>query len=164
MNYEDIVVGIVALNAGRLVGKTRLQKTVYLLEKCDMNAEFDFGYHNYGPFSVDVAQATDFAVAQGRMTETPQPGYHEVPYFVFETLEDEPRSLGNLSSDTAKDFLNTMEKYSAIDLELAATIAFLDEAGVPDSDIDPHIRELKPAKATDDRLETAHRLLNELGM
>jgi len=46
MNYEDIVVGIVALNAGRLVGKTRLQKTAYLLEKCGMNAEFNFGYHN----------------------------------------------------------------------------------------------------------------------
>ena len=164
MNYEDIVVGIVALNSGRLVGKTRLQKTVYLLEKCGINAEFYFGYHNYGPFSVDVAHATDIALTQGRMNEIPQPGYHQVPYFIFETSEDEPQSVGDLSASKAKDLLKIMGNYSAIDLELAATIAFLDEDGVPDLNIDPHIRELKPAKATDERLETAHRLLNELGM
>jgi len=161
MSHEDCIVGIVALNGGRLVGKTRLQKTVYLLEKRGMSVGFDFEYHNFGPFSVDVARATDFAKAEGRLDERPQQGFHGVPYSLFETPERAPDRLGKLSAGEASELLQIMGGYSAIELELAATMAFLADEG--ESDVDSALIQLKPAKATEERIARAHNLLDELG-
>ena len=51
MNYPVAVTALVNLNGGRIVGKTRLQKTVYLLKECGIDLGFDFDYHHYGPYS-----------------------------------------------------------------------------------------------------------------
>ena len=41
MNVEKIVVGLIALNGGTLVGRTRLQKQAYLLDKCGASFGLD---------------------------------------------------------------------------------------------------------------------------
>ena len=165
MMDEEIVVGIVALNGGRLVGKTRLQKTAYLLQRCGMNADIKFEYHNFGPFSVDIARACNDAAAEGVLDMTPTPGFHQVPYVVFETEKEPEEYLGDLPAERARELLEIMKPYSAIELEIGATIAFIDEeSGAPIEVVRSAVEELKPAKATEERLKRAQELLEKLGI
>lgn len=164
MNHEDLVVGLVALNGGQVVGKTRLQKTVFLLKQHGLGSNLEFFYHNYGPFSSELAEAVDCAVSSRRIQAHEQPGYHGVPYSVFETTESPPSRLGALDRDRIEQLLVKLERHSAIELELAATMLFLKNAGYPDSEVDSRVRDLKPSKATEDRLRKAHGLLEALAV
>jgi uncharacterized protein YwgA len=55
--------------AGSLVGRTRLQKTVSLLEMTGLGYGFTFDYHRFGPFSEDLVVSTDRAVALNYVIE-----------------------------------------------------------------------------------------------
>lgn len=164
MTSEDIVTGVVALNGGKLVGRTRLQKTLYLLERCGMAAGLNYGYHDYGPFSVEVAEAMDFAEVEKRVVSEKKLGPHSVPYYIFTTDEKKPGQLGRLRSKRVEDYLRIMKEYSAFDLEVAATMAYLKDTGVPESEVEAKVRELKPAKATDERVRRAQELLEKLNI
>jgi hypothetical protein len=133
-----------------------------LLENCELGSGFEFTYYNFGPFSRDVEEATDFAVISDRIDQHKNVGNHGVQYFEFVSVEDVPEKLGNLDSETIKDYLERMGSYSSIELELAATIAFLNNGGLDKDLVDEKIVELKPAKATNDKLKRAHDLLTEL--
>src|SRR5437879_1961262 len=63
MDYVTPIAGLVKLNGGRLVGRTRLQKSVYLLRLCGVDLGFDFDYHYYGPYSEELASAARDAEA-----------------------------------------------------------------------------------------------------
>lgn len=162
-DLSDLVVGMVALNGGRLVSKIRLQKSVYLLDECGLESGLDFDYRYYGPFSAELAGAADDAADAARLSATPHPGLHEVPYTVFQTPEEPPERLGNLSESRARELLQIMEKNSAVVLELAATIAFLQRHGLADDPVEK-LKHLKPLKATQGRLDKAQQLLRELGI
>ena len=159
----DLVVGLVALNGGEVVGKTRLQKLVYLLDQCRMESGFEFEYHNFGPFSAELARETDFASESGRLRLEEKRGFHEVPYTVFRTEEAAPTTLGKLPADKAKEILAIMARYTALDLEIAATIDwFRDHRDRQTVNREVQIR--KPVKATLEHLEKGWRLLSELGV
>lgn len=162
MKEADLVVSIIALNGGKLVGRTRLQKVVYLLHQCGLDGDLDFDYDKFGPFSADLARATDVAKFQKRIREKKKTGYHEVPYSEFTTNEAPPDHVGNLLAADVRKALRAMDKYSAVALELAATMAFLREYGVSPGDMVPTIKKLKPLKATDSHLKRSRKLLREL--
>jgi len=58
MEREQIVAAVVAAARGPLIGRVRLQKTVYLLDRVGLNSGFDYEYHHYGPYSRDLDNAT----------------------------------------------------------------------------------------------------------
>lgn len=162
-DLSDLVVGMVALNGGELVGKTRLQKTFFLLEECGMGGQADFDYHNFGPFSTEVAIATDEAVAADRLLSDEKPGFHEVPYTLYTTAEDSPEVLGNLTAKKATNKLKIMETYSALELEVASTIIYLRDIGYGDDAVE-ETKLRKPVKATDERVDRAWRLIHDLDL
>lgn len=164
MKHASLVAQIVALNGGKLIGKTRLQKTVYLLEECGMDGGFFFDYHNFGPFSVELASATDVAQFSKKIKIREKRGYHDVPYSIFETGEPSPKKLGALTAKSAKSLLKLMDAVTANDLEIAATLHFVNSEYDGEVDADDEVRELKPVKATDERLDRAHSLLEDLGL
>lgn len=164
MKRSDLVTALVALNGGKLVGKTRLQKVVYLLDQCGLNSGLDFDYHNFGPFSADLARATDVAKVKKKIREKQKLGYHDVLYSEFTTKEDAPGKVGDLKSSDVQRALEIMEGFSAIQLELAATLAYLKDSGVDEHYLDSTVKKLKPLKAEQPRLERAHELLRELGI
>ena len=161
-NNSDIIVWLVSLNNGRIVGKTRLQKIVYLLENFGLNSGFDFYYYNYGPFSPEVARATDEAVAQDRLDAKEKSGFHAVPYTQFTSDERPPKKICGLPSEKIGDLLEIMEQYTAIELEVAATISYLYQEAPANSDVFSMVKRLKPIKATKDRLEKAQALLKKM--
>jgi uncharacterized protein YwgA len=161
MPANDVAVGIVALNGGELFGRTRLQKTAFLLECCGMESGLEFEYRHYGPFSVELARGWDDAEFDGRLQMIERSGFREMPYTVFMTNEPAPERLGNLSASKVRDLLAAMRRPSDIVLELAATIVYLRDRG---ADPVSEVKILKPHKATDQRIHQAQELIRQLGL
>lgn len=164
MKSETIITGLIALNGGQLVGKTRLQKEVYLLQECGIGDFFDFEYHYFGPFSAELAEAADFAEVSGMVRVEEKYGHYDVPYSEFTTGVEEPERLGKLDATSARSLLRMLDSRSAVTLELAATLRFLRNEGVAEADLDDQVATLKPQKASRARLAEAHDLLRELGL
>lgn len=160
MNVVDYVAALVRLNGGQLVGKTRLQKTVFLLEAKGVGIGFDFDYHNYGPFSSDVAFAADDAEALGFIETKTNFGAHEVPYTIFTSTDAAP-TFDDKASETRRLALEMMGRYSALVLELAATAKYLEEHGYPENQWE-ELERRKPLKATPERIKKAKDLLGSL--
>jgi uncharacterized protein len=158
---DDVAVSIVALNGGELVGRTRLQKTAFLLECCGMESGLEFAYRHYGPFSVELARAWDDAEFDGRLEMVERPGFREMPYTVFTTNEAAPDCLGELSASDVQKRLASMRHYSDVVLEVAATIVYLRD--LTDDPIE-EVKIRKPHKATDQRIAQANQLIKELGL
>lgn len=55
---------------GEIVGRTKLQKTAYLLSLAGFEDAFEFEYKYYGPFSELLAEATAYAAAFDRISES----------------------------------------------------------------------------------------------
>ena len=161
----SLVTAVVALNDGRLVGRTRFQKTMYLLQKLGLQTPFDFEYHYYGPYSAELAEAIDAASQTDELDEGFGFGYHGTPYSIFTTDAEVPLQVADVSAEEIRDWLTRLAQYTGTDLELASTIVFLrDEFGVPNAMIDSKVNELKPVKASPDRLSRAWHLLRSLGL
>jgi uncharacterized protein YwgA len=156
---DDVAVSIVALNDGELIGRTRLQKTAFLLERCGMGSGLEFDYRHYGPFSADLARGCDDAEFDGRLKMVERPGSREMPYTVFTTKEPAPDRLGNISAPDVRALLTAMRGCSDIVLEVAATIVYLRELG---GDPIEEVKILKPHKATERRIFQAKELIRQL--
>lgn len=158
--YPPCVLHIVDLNGGELVGRTRLQKSLYFLESRGLGFGFDFEYHHYGPFSDDLAIATEDAIALNLISQEKRMGNRIHPYSIFRSItksnlicenEDEPR----------KKLLAILSSYDAISLELAATADFLENAGFAERAWE-ETKLRKASKATPERISNARKLLQEL--
>ena len=159
----DVVVGLVALNGGQLVSKTRLQKTFYLLEQFGLGTGFEFDYYHFGPFSAELAGATDDAADMGRLTTEVRPGFHEEPYTVYQSENGPPDRLSRLAAAEVREKLDVLGRYSALELEVAATILYLRENGYGDN-ARAETMARKPLKATEERVERASQLIQDLGV
>ena len=164
MTEPDIVAGVIALNRGRLVGKTRLQKTIYLLQKCGMEEVFDFDYYNFGPFSAELADAADWAEAEGKIITTQRSGSYAAPYTEYVARVAGPDQIGGVTAKELSEILTKIESCSAITLELAATMVFLKDDGVSEEALDETLAKLKPLKTTAERLSGAHKLVRQLNL
>jgi uncharacterized protein len=150
---------VVALNGGKLIGKTRLQKTIYFLERKSLGYGFNFEYHYYGPYSEDVAIAANDARARNLIAVDKAYTQRGDAYAVFSLGDFDLGS--NVPQSSAKEkVLRILAEYSAVVIELAATADFLEASGYPDPW--PETRLRKSAKATPERVELAKQLLGRL--
>lgn len=149
---------------GELVGRTRLQKVAYLCYLAGLSNEFEFEYRHYGPFSEELADAmrlaTDLKLVTEEERKTDWGGWYSVFTAVKQRDAVNPERIA---------FISAAAKVGAIELELAATAAFLfDEEGFGrDGGGDPweETARRKPEKASDGRLEkakAAYRKLKEI--
>jgi uncharacterized protein YwgA len=155
----ESVVKVVSLNGGELIGRTRLQKSFYFLERQGLGFEFHFQYHHYGPYSDDLTIAAEDASALGLLREEKRIGSRLQSYSVFtaaiEVDEDD-------RDDERRAMLRTLQRYDAITLELAATADFLAGAGFGDRAWqETAVR--KSTKASPERVAKAMALLSEIG-
>ena len=161
----DLPIHVIALNGGKIVGKTRLQKTVFLIQKLLNREVFEFDYHYFGPFSEELAEFVDFAEARGRLAEEEKIGFYRMPYTVYSTDESAPKKVFNVDAAKVKAWLDKLESIDAISLELAATRVYLAiDAGEDESNLDARLKQLKPQKATEARLLQSRKLLEQLGL
>lgn len=157
INGTDKVLCIVSAAGGRVVGRTRLQKIAYLLELTGLGEGFSFEYRHYGPYSEELAHATQAAKLVGKLSEDERTTSWGGSYSIFTTL-------GNANTETENEARACLARLAAevdsVELELAATAAFLAAEGEGDPWLETMRR--KPEKAASGRLEKAQDLYQKL--
>jgi uncharacterized protein len=135
---------------GQIVGRTRLQKVAYLLELVGLGEGFNFAYHHYGPYSEDLSQAVRLAIAFDDLDEHEELANWGGRYSVYKYNGE----AGSAAADQRAEFTRQASTINAVELELAATAAYLK---VVENSEDPwgETALLKPEKATDERLSGA---------
>jgi uncharacterized protein len=139
---------------GELVGRTRLQKVGYLLQLAGFCDELAFEYRQYGPFSEDLSRGMEIAAAFGDVDEAERQASWGGRYSIYSVRNparpDDPRRA---------KFVQEAKRIGAIELELAATAAYLFQAeGIGRTrEGNPWVetRCRKPSKSDDGRLEQA---------
>lgn len=139
---------------GELIGRTRLQKIAYLLQLAGYGDEFHFNYKHYGPFSDDLAQGMEIASAFGQVQEEEHRANWGGWYSVYRLPTPQPPEEPNRAK-----FVQLAKGIGAVELELAATAAFLYHVeGIgrtKPGDPWTETRARKPEKAQEGRLEKA---------
>ncbi len=150
----ELVAQIVSDAGGRVVGRTKLQKIAYLLEATGLGDGFSFEYRHYGPYSEELSSAARSAKLLSVLNEeelaTTWGGFYSIYSVSSGTSEDTPRT------QVAKIAVNA----DAIELELAATAAYLASVGYTDPWGETAKR--KPEKASSTRMEGAKNLYRRL--
>ena len=149
---------------GRLVGRTRLQKAAYLFQLAGFAQDFAFEYRHYGPYSEELAEAMEIAIGLKLVREeekqTEWGGWYSIYNYDVTSHADKAVDCERTR------FLAAAASTSAIELELAATAAFLySKEGIGrDGNGDPwtETKLRKPEKSRDGRLERAKRAYREL--
>ena len=167
MEREEIVAALLKASGGQLVGRVRLQKTVYLLDRLGLESGFDYDYHHYGPFSRDidnaVADAEAFELVEERFGRRQLDGAR---YSIFK-LTDEgyelPAMIGQLDEVELQRFLQRFQDANVTVLELAATANWLVEEEEQD-DWQEALRRRKGRKVNGGRLDRALALLRDIGL
>ncbi|GEM90827.1 hypothetical protein [Oceanithermus desulfurans] len=154
------VVSIIEKAGGRVVGKTRLQKMVYIMEAAGIDMGYDYVYFHYGPYSEDLSNHIEIATAMGIVKHTESltadgKRKYSIYEIVKKTLDDATEA------DEQNLLLKKMNETDSITLELAATALYLKkEEGYEDPWEETSRR--KPRKATPERLEKAKKFYSEL--
>lgn len=157
-NDSQKLADIIADAGGNIIGRTRLQKTAYLLEAAGVGEGFHFDYYYYGPYSEELAQAASTAQArkfiEEKIRETGWGGF----YSEYSLANNYPshESPSGMRPRLAKKAAQS----DAILLELAATAVFFAKRRHPDPWGETQQR--KPDKADHGRLEEAKKLYTEL--
>lgn len=153
------VARLVYLNGGELVGKTRLQKSAYFLDAKQVGFGFDFSYYRFGPYSEDLANATDEAKALHLLDLNWRQSQAGVEYAVFFCEKNDWQNVDQ--DDCRKKILQTLSRYSAVEVELAATSHFLKRNGFA-ADPWAETERRKTTKVNPPRLENSKKLLDDL--
>jgi uncharacterized protein YwgA len=168
MDPEYIVAAVLLAAGGSLIGRVRLQKAVYLLDKLGLNSGFDYEYHHYGPYSRDLDSATADAKAFGLVQESHDHRQSDgAMYSVFQLAAAPPpiadTAYGELGRGRAHHFAQLFARTNVTVLELAATIDWLwrEERC---ADWRTEVTRRKGIKVRNGRLDRAVELLEELGL
>jgi uncharacterized protein YwgA len=136
---------------------------VYLLQKALRKQLFAFHYHYYGPYSAEVAAATDRAIEAGLVKPEERSGYYNINYVLYTSLG--VGNDGQFKPDALRQNLGRLDQHDALVLEVAATWYFLEfEERNDRSSALKKVKQLKPGKASDARIAQADQLLKELGL
>jgi uncharacterized protein YwgA len=143
---------------GQLVGRTRLQKVAYLTQLAGFGTTFPFSYRHYGPYSEELATGMELARAMGFVEEDEKRAEWGGRYSIYRTTDRTPPAV---DQDRAR-FVAEVSKIGAIELELAATAAFLRAAEGVQGDPWQATAQLKPDKAAHGRLDRAKQAYHAL--
>jgi hypothetical protein len=150
------VAGIVRDAGGHIVGRTRLQKIAYLLSISGLEDGLPFAYKHHGPYSEALATAARVANLFGLVKETEQQASWGGTYSTYVVGEQ-----SNFPVHSARRSLAAVAAGAdAIELELAATAAFLFKEG--HSDPWGETARRKPEKAINGGIDRAKALYRRL--
>lgn len=156
IDYAHQAAAIVRDAGGCIVGRTKLQKIGFFLEAAGVGSGFPFRYKHYGPYSEQLAAAAQHAAALRLIIENESAASWGGRYSTFYTQMPPEPSTHPARARLAQEMVNA----DAVELELAATAAFLASERFPDPWAETARR--KPEKAEGGRLEQAKQLYQRL--
>lgn len=148
----------------RVVGRTRLQKTVKLLQRLGAPLDYDYMIHFYGPYS-DAVQA-DIGLLEnlGLVTEKPRTKNDGSPYFILEAGAEAIKFARSSMMRPYRKAIQLMGQTNATVLELAATYDAFREMGNDHRTALARLRRKKGTKCEDGRDKKALALLEQLNL
>lgn len=141
---------------GRVVGRTRLQKIAYLLEIAGLGEGFSFEYRHYGPYSESLSAAVERADVLDLLDEEEHSSSWGGFYSIYTTVDQADADVPS----ARRKLIRAASNAGAIELELAATAAFLSSQGEERPWEETAL--LKPDKASAERLIKAKALYKAL--
>jgi uncharacterized protein len=156
INYAQQAAAIVRDAGGYIVGRTKLQKIAFFLEAAGVGGGFPFRYKHYGPYSEQLAAATQHAAALRLIVENVGVANWGGEYSTFSTQLPAVPGTHPARRQLAQEMVNA----DAVELELAATAAYLAYENFTDPWTETARR--KPDKAEGGRLELAKQLYQRL--
>ncbi|PHR54287.1 MAG: hypothetical protein COA47_15645 [Robiginitomaculum sp.] len=156
LNDYEKVNELICLAGGVITGRTRLQKIAYLLEISGLGSGYSFKYHNYGPFCEELADSAKVANILGVITEEEK----ETSWGGFYSIYSSSTAAKSPVNKAAEKIAHLGADANSVVLELAATAAYLSLDGSKKPW--EKTKELKPSKATQERIAEAKSLYSEL--
>jgi uncharacterized protein YwgA len=141
-----------------VVGRTRLQKTVWLLQRTGFPTDYGYVTYFYGPYSEDLQSETKLLEVLDLATEEEHLSQDGTPYYVFRASED-------AVFPEVEEFRPAIERLNSTDavvLELAATYDAYRAIGCDHDEALHRLRRKKGSKCEEGREEKALELLAEL--
>jgi len=130
---------------GKIEGRKKLQKTVYLLGCSGLDMPLDYEYHYYGPYSSQLQEEVDYLVDHGLLEEI----YDDSTYSYNITskgliLKKTLEQSGTYHIDIDKDLVSLMMNKNSQFLEMVSTYAFFINLDYSKSDAARKALDLKP--------------------
>lgn len=162
-NYRWLAGVIAAHEDRKLVGRTRLQKEIKLLQSLGLPSTYRYKTHFYGPYSEGLQADIDLITSVGLVNESEQTNANETQtYYVFEANEE--AELPSEAFDEFQAALKLMEKNKPVILELAATYVSFREMGEDHESALERLRLKKGKKCGGGNEVEALALLDDLGL
>jgi uncharacterized protein YwgA len=163
MKIEDYrwLAGLIAAHPnGEVVGRTRLQKTVKLLQRLGFPTDYRYTIYFYGPYSEGLQAGVDLLDAFGLIQEHEHVSKDGTIYYTI-------RAGQGAELPEIKPFLPVIKELSDADLlvlELAATYDAFRELGCNHGEALQRLRRKKGDKCDNGRDAQALKLLRKIGL
>lgn len=148
----------------KVVGRTRLQKTVKLLKRLGAPLDYDYMIHFYGPYSEGVQADIGLLENLEQVTETQHKAQDGSTYFILEAGENAIKLAESAEMNRFQKAIKQMSEVDATILELAATYDAFREMGLDHNTAIKRLRRKKGIKCEQGREKTALDLLKKLGL
>jgi len=165
MDAEALVLAVLdVLPQNEVQGRKRLQKLTFFAVETGVDTDVKFFLHDFGPFSPQVAAATDFLSLVGDIQEREGQYGAAKRYLKIYRLANSNAVSEKLPVPVTA-VIDALNKYSTIELEIASTIRhFISKANLSVDDAAEATKELKPAKSAPQILSRAKEALARIGL
>ena len=163
MNQERFrwLAGVIAAHPNRDVfGRTRLQKTIKLLQRLGLPTDYTYTIHFYGPYSEGVQADIGLLERLELAEETERLGQDGIPYYV---IHGKPEAVME-EIVHFQHYIDTMSDVTAVVLELAATYDAFRQMDSDHNEALQRLRRKKGDKCSGGNEEAALQLLRTLGL
>ncbi|MFC2948946.1 YwgA family protein [Virgibacillus sediminis] len=148
--------------ADELTGRKKLQKMIYIMQKCKMPFEEKYEFHFYGPYSEELTLRVEELCNLGFVSEVKEDkgNYSQYRYTV---TEDGHSFLQQFSSEmpNLEEYVSLMQNKSSRFLELVSTLMYFDH--LPLEENIEKVHTVKPKqKYTDEEIEEAIQFIHKL--
>jgi uncharacterized protein YwgA len=162
--FQWLTAIIAAHPENKVHGRTRLQKTVKLLQRLGMPTDFGYKLHYYGPYSEDLQAEIGLLENLGFIRESEHQSSTGGPSYTLEADKCSVSFTTNAEFKRYLNFITVMSNEETVILELAATYDMYKELGHNDKDALERLRQKKGEKCNEGREDKALELLGKLGL
>lgn len=158
--FRWLAAAIAAHAERKVVGRTRLQKEIKLLQRLDFPTEYSYTLHFYGPYSEGLHAEIALLKGLGLLTEESFTNSDGTPYYVLRATPEAVRP----EIQPYQKYINLMEAADPVALELAATYDMFIHMGSDHDEAVVRLNRKKPSKCVGENVEHALKLLKQLGL
>lgn len=141
----------------QVYGRTRLQKTIKLLQSLGLPTGYSYMNYFYGPYSESLQSDLGLVQQLGLITEEQQIARDGTEYYVFTA-----RQPAGAEIDPYRPAIGILSQAEPVLLELAATFQAFKELGLDDAEATLRLRQKKGSKCDNGNEDRAMRLLGDL--